>query len=276
MPELPEVETVRRGVERWLRGRAVTAVTLRRHDLRWPIPVARVRALRHRTCTAVDRRSKYLLLRFDGLHQPVAVVHLGMSGRLFVDSAEVEPEYELHEHWRMAFDERRLRFVDARRFGALDVVPAAELPRHKLLAELGPEPLGDDFDGELLFRRSRRRKAPIKTFLMDAHNVVGVGNIYACEVCHRAAVRPRRAIGSLTRESCDRLADAIRSVLREAIEQGGTTLRDYISADRDTGYFQQSLKVYGRGGQPCHDCGAQIKRIVTSGRSTYYCPRCQT
>jgi formamidopyrimidine-DNA glycosylase len=266
---------VRRGLARLLPGSRLDAVELRRGDLRWPIPIAAVRALRGRRLIGVGRRSKYLLLRFDGPRAPVAIVHLGMSGRLFVSEAHPPPPFERHEHWRIAFGARCLRYVDARRFGSLDVVAQRELGGHRLLSALGPEPLEAGFDGARLFARSRGRKVATKTFLMDARNVVGVGNIYACEACHRAGVRPRRAIGALSRAQCERLAAAVRGVLREAIAQGGTTLRDYVGAERETGYFQRSLRVYGRGGEPCRACGAAIKRVVSSGRATYYCARCQ-
>lgn len=275
MPELPEVETVRRGLARLLPGSRFDAIELRRGDLRWPIPIAAVHGLRGRTLVDVGRRSKYLLLRFDGPEAPVAIVHLGMSGRLFVSAANPPPPFERHEHWRIAFGDRCLRYVDARRFGSLDVVAQDALPGHRLLAALGPEPLEPGFDGAQLFARSRRRKVATKAFLMDSHNVVGVGNIYACEACFRAGVRPRRAIGALRRADCERLAAAVCGVLQDAIAQGGTTLRDYIGVDRETGWFQQSLQVYGREGEPCRACGAAIKRVVSGGRSTFYCARCQ-
>ncbi len=276
MPELPEVETVRRGAEACLVGRRLEKVTLKRPDLRWPIPIQAVHKLKGRTCTAIDRRAKYLLMHMDGPGEPVALVHLGMSGRLFVDIASDEPEYRLHEHWRMRFSgDHVLRFVDPRRFGSLDVTPRAELATHPLLADLGPEPLGDGFDGKALFAMSRKRKVATKVFLMDAKNVVGVGNIYASEACFRAGVRPRRQAGSLTRAECQRIADAVRAVLSDAIEAGGTTLRDYVGVGEDTGYFQRELAVYGRDGEPCRSCESPIKLIVTGQRSTYYCPRCQ-
>ncbi|MCA8944414.1 MAG: bifunctional DNA-formamidopyrimidine glycosylase/DNA-(apurinic or apyrimidinic site) lyase [Planctomycetes bacterium] len=278
MPELPEVETVRRGAERCLTGQRLDEAELRRPDLRWPIPTDAVLGLRGRRLTAVDRRAKYLLLRFDGRDRPVAIVHLGMSGRLFVDELAPRarpPEWRKHEHWRMQFGRRLLRFVDPRRFGALDVAPEFDLETHPLLVHLGPEPLGGTFDGDALFRTTRKRKTSIKTLIMDARHVVGVGNIYASEACFLAGVRPRRRASTLTRDDCTRLADAIRSVLTAAIEAGGTTLRDYVGVDEETGYFQRELAVYDRAGAPCVRCDTPIKHVVSGQRSTYYCPTCQ-
>jgi formamidopyrimidine-DNA glycosylase len=281
MPELPEVETVRRGVARFVPGHRLDAVELRRHDLRFPIPVRAVRRLRGRSCTAVERRAKYLLLRFDGPRDPVAIVHLGMTGRLFVDALDAagrrgsEPAWIPHEHWRMRFGSHLLRFVDVRRFGVLDVAPADRLCRHRLLAPLGPEPLSDEFDGAALFRRSRRRKVAVKALLMDARTVVGVGNIYASEACFHAGIRPRRAAGRLTRAECERLVTAVRSVLTAALDAGGTTIRDYRGVDREAGFFKRQLMVYEREGRPCRRCATPVRRVVLAGRSTYYCPRCQ-
>jgi formamidopyrimidine-DNA glycosylase len=275
MPELPEVETVRRGLAPLIEGRRVDRVELFRGDLRWPIPVAAVRALRGRTCTGVERRSKYLLLRFDGPGTPVALVHLGMSGRLFLDPGRDDPPRRDHEHWRMRFGDRLLRYVDPRRFGMLDVTGAAGLPAHPLLAVLGPEPLGPDFGADALFARSRGRKVATKVFLMDASVVVGVGNIYASEACFRAGIRPGRAAGRLGRADCGRLVDAVRAVLGAAIEAGGTTLRDYVGVAEETGYFQRELAVYGRDGAPCPACGTAIRRRILAQRSTFFCPVCQ-
>ena len=300
MPELPEVETVRRGVDRHLPGRRLDAVELRRADLRWPIPVDDVRALVGRRCVSTDRRSKYLLLRFDGPGAPVALIHLGMSGRLFLDvwsegrwhaespawpavaaeplsvaTADDDPDWQLHEHWRMRFGDRLLRYVDARRFGMLDTTTETGLAIHPLLADLGPEPFDPAFDGAWLHARSRGRKVATKVFVMTAAVVVGVGNIYASEACFRAGVRPGRAAGRLTRRECDALVAAIRDVLAAAIEAGGTTLRDYIGVDQGAGYFQRELFVYGRDGQPCKRCATPIRRRVLGQRSTFWCSNCQ-
>lgn len=276
MPELPEVETVRTGLAQRLPGRTLRAVALRRRDLRWPIPVRRVRDLEGRRVEAVQRRSKYLQVFFSGPGEPVALIHLGMSGRLFLEAAAPAPAWRTHEHWRMDFGDCLLRYVDARRFGALDVTAAARLERHKLIAALGPEPLDEGFDGDALHRRTRRRRVATKTYLMNAREVVGIGNIYASEACFRAGIRPGRGIHRTTRAECHRLVAAVREVLAAAIEQGGTTLRDYADVDERSGWFQLSLSVYGRAGQPCPTCRTPVKRTVQAGRATYYCPRCQT
>jgi formamidopyrimidine-DNA glycosylase len=275
MPELPEVETVRRGMQRLLPGHRLRKVTLRRKDLRWPIPLQACRSLEARRCTETFRRSKYIGMQFDGPGHPVALIHLGMSGRLWIDRFTTAPEWRDHEHWRMDFGELLLRYVDPRRFGMLDVVGANELQGHKLIRNLGPEPLSADFDGEFLFQRSRKRSVATKTFLMDAKNVVGIGNIYASEACYRAGVRPRTAVGRLTRCQCADLVGAAKSILELALAAGGTTIRDYVGVAEDTGYFQRELMVYDRAGEPCRRCGARIKRTVDGGRSTYYCPGCQ-
>jgi len=278
VPELPEVETVRTGAEPLLRGRRLAGVELRRGDLRWPIPVDAVRGLVGRRCLTIARRSKYLLLCFDGERAPVALVHLGMTGRFLVEPttrARRRPEYRLHEHWRMDFGDRLVRFVDPRRFGALDVVDAADLPTHTLLAALGQEPLENAFDGPFLHRVSRRRRTAVKSLLMDARVLVGVGNIYASEACWRAGVRPRRAAGSLTRRECDDLADAVRTVLTAAIAAGGTSFRDYVGVGEEAGYFARELAVYERAGEPCRRCDGVVRRTVDGARSTYWCAGCQ-
>lgn len=278
MPELPEVETVRRGADTHLRGRRLEAVELRRHDLRWPIPVAAVHDLCGRTCLAVSRRAKYLLLAMDGPQQPVALIHLGMTGRLLVEvraNADPDPPWRQHEHWRFHFRDRCVRFVDPRRFGALDVCPAASLADHALLRRLGREPLQPDFDAGFLHSLTRGRKSSIKQVLMDAHLLVGVGNIYASEACHRARVRPRRAAGSLSRTECAELVAAIRAVLEAAIAAGGTSFRDYVGVTEDAGYFARELQVYDRAGQPCRRCGTTVRRTVDGQRSTFWCAGCQ-
>lgn len=278
VPELPEVETVRRGAEPHLRKRRLAGVQLARADLRWPMPERALQDLVGRRCTAVARRSKYLLLHFDGPSKPAALVHLGMTGRLLVEPIRrgaPRPEWRRHEHWRMDFGDRLVRFLDPRRFGALDVAADAELSTHRLLRDLGQEPLTDGFDGAFLFRHSRRRKAAIKAVLMDAHVLVGVGNIYASEACWRARVRPRRAARSLTQGECDALATAVREVLQAAIEAGGTSFRDYVGVDEDAGFFARELAVYERAGEPCPRCGASVRRTTDGGRSTYWCAGCQ-
>lgn len=278
MPELPEVETVRSGAEPLLRGRRLAAVELRRDDLRWPIPVREVHALAGRRCRGIERRSKYLLVRFDGDGEPVALVHLGMSGRLLVEPTTARaprPEWRRHEHWRWDFGDRLVRFVDPRRFGALDVTSAAALAAHPLLAALGQEPLQPGFDGTFLHRVTRGRRTATKSLLMDARVLVGVGNIYASEACWRAGVRPRRAAGSLSRRECDALAAAVQEVLQSAIAAGGTSFRDYVGVGEDAGFFARELAVYERGGEPCPRCGAPVRRSRDGARSTYWCAGCQ-
>jgi len=277
MPELPEVETVRSGLLAALAGRRVQRVELYRPDLRWPIPTARVRGLAGRRLTGIARRSKYLILEFGGPSPPCALVHLGMSGRLFVTPlrGRAAPDRQQHEHWRLFFADRVLRYVDPRRFGVLDVVPKDRVSAHRLLAGLGREPLDDTFDGAWLFAATRLRTAPIKSFLMDGRRLVGVGNIYASEALFRAGIRPTRAAGRLTRAECDRLATAIQDTLRDALAAGGTTLRDYRRADEDLGSFQLDLGVYGRAREACRRCGTPVKRIVQLGRATFFCPGCQ-
>lgn len=278
MPELPEVETVRAGSEPHLRGRRLSALELRRDDLRWPLPKQALHGLVGRRCTAVGRRSKYLLLYFDGLGAPVALVHLGMTGRFLVEvrrrGAEA-PAYRKHEHWRMDFGDRLVRFIDPRRFGALDVVAAHAMTLHPRLARLGQEPLEPGFHGAFLHRVTRRRTASVKALLMDATVLVGVGNIYASEACWRARVRPRRAARSLTRAQCDALARAVREVLTAAIAAGGTSFRDYVGVAEDAGFFARELAVYERAGEPCRRCGATVRRSTDGGRSTYWCAGCQ-
>ena len=278
MPELPEVETVRRGAEPLLVGRRLGSIELRRADLRWPVPVAAVRALAGRRLLAIERRSKYLLLRFDGAGHPVALVHLGMTGRFLVERRTprtLRPEWRTHEHWRMDFGDRLIRFVDPRRFGVLDACSADGLAAHRLLSRLGQEPLAAAFTGEFLHRISRGKKASVKAMLMDAHLLVGVGNIYASEACWRARVRPRRAAGSLRTAECAALAKAVRRVLEAAIAAGGTSFRDYRGVAEEEGWFLRELAVYEREGAPCRRCGALVRRTVDAGRSTYWCAGCQ-
>ena len=272
MPELPEVETVRAGLAS-LVGARLRAVQLFREDLRWPIPVAAVRDLVSRRLSSVRRRAKYLLLAFERDPEPVALVHLGMSGRLFF-GVNSDPRIA-HEHWRMDFGGRALRFVDPRRFGMLDVVPSALLHEHGLLANLGPEPLEAGFDASYVHARTRKRKVATKSWVMDNHEVVGVGNIYANEALFRAGIKPQRRVASLSRADAARLVSAIRTVLAEAIEKGGTTIRDYIGAEQREGYFQHELQVYGRANAPCRACGTAILLLAKSARATYFCPHCQ-
>jgi len=269
MPELPEVETTRRGLAPHLEGRRVTSVTLRRADLRWPIAPEVADLLPGQRIEAVRRRAKYLLL---DTHAGSALLHLGMTGSLRVLAADTP--VKLHDHVDVALDSGQvMRFNDPRRFGCLLWQPAGEI--HPLLEALGPEPLSPEFDGEYLFARSRGRTAPVKSFLMDQRIVVGVGNIYAAESLFRAGISPLRAAGKVARERYQSLALAVKEILDYAITRGGTTLRDFISPDGAPGYFEQELAAYGRGGQPCPRCGRPLKQRSIGQRASVWCGHCQ-
>jgi len=269
MPELPEVETTRLGLLPHLQGRRITAVTLHRPDLRWPIPPAVAALLQGQRIETVRRRAKYLLLDTAA---GSALLHLGMSGSLRVLDAAAP--LKLHDHVEMALDSGRvLRFNDPRRFGCL--LWQASGQEHPLLQGLGPEPLSPGFDGDYLFARSRGRKAPVKSFLMDQRTVVGVGNIYAAESLYRAGIAPLRAAGRVSRERYQALALSIKDILAHAITRGGTTLRDFISPDGAPGYFEQELSAYGRGGQPCPGCGRKLRQASIGQRTSVWCSHCQ-
>lgn len=271
MPELPEVETTRRGISRLISGKQIAEVKIHDARLRWPVPGRQLQQqLPGGSFKDVQRRAKYLLL--DTGHGHV-IIHLGMSGSLRVLDAGTP--LEKHDHVEICFTNRQtLRLRDPRRFGA--VLWTTDDPnRHALIASLGPEPLSDDFSAEHLFNTTRKRRVAIKNLIMDPRQVVGVGNIYACESLFRAGIRPGRAAGRLSRKDCSRLVSEIRQVLSDAIQAGGTTLRDFSNTDGQPGYFSQSLFVYGRESEPCLQCSTAIKRRVISQRSTFYCPVCQ-
>lgn len=271
MPELPEVETIRRGIEPHVIGRRVSGVVVRERRLRWPVPADIESRLLGRRIEAATRRAKYLVLHLDNGDR--LLIHMGMSGRLWVLDAQ-EPLVK-HDHLDIVLDSGRLlRFHDPRRFGAVLPWPAREAG-HALLRDLGPEPFDSMFDGAYLYALSRGRRGAVKNFVMDGHVVVGAGNIYAAEALFRARVRPSRAAGRVTRAEYAELAARIREVLTEAIEQGGTTLRDFAGANGEAGYFQQDLYVYGREGDPCRTCATTIRRKVIGQRSSFFCPRCQ-
>ena len=271
MPELPEVETTRRGIGPQVVGHTVVGLTVRESRLRWPVPTNLVRVLSGQTITHVGRRGKYLLLGFDA---GTLILHLGMSGSLRVLAGSTAPER--HDHVDLALDDGRcLRFRDPRRFGSLHWVRGDPL-QHPLLAPLGPEPLGAAFNGEWLYRRSRERRVAVKPFLMDSRVVVGVGNIYASESLFLAGIRPARQAGRISQSRYDRLAQAVKQVLLEAIAQGGTTLRDFVNGEGNPGYFRQHLRVYGQHDRPCTVCGHLLRYRVIGQRSTYFCPKCQT
>ncbi|MEO5596541.1 MAG: bifunctional DNA-formamidopyrimidine glycosylase/DNA-(apurinic or apyrimidinic site) lyase [Lysobacteraceae bacterium] len=269
MPELPEVETTRRGLAPHLIGRHITGAVLRRPDLRWPIATEIRDELPGQRVEAVIRRAKYLLLE---VQTGSALLHLGMSGSLRVvpSSTPIGP----HDHVDLALDSGKvLRFSDPRRFGSLLWQPHGLV--HPLLARLGPEPLGDEFDGDYLWRRSRGRSAAVKSLLMDQTVVVGVGNIYAAEALFAAGIAPRTAAGRISLRRYQALADAVRRILSYAIERGGTTLRDFISPDGAPGYFEQELLVYGREGEHCKVCATLLRQAQIGQRASVWCPRCQ-
>jgi formamidopyrimidine-DNA glycosylase len=300
MPELPEVETTRRGLAPHLEGRRIASVTLRRPDLRWPIPREISDLLPTSTITSVRRRAKYLLMDTE---IGTAIWHLGMSGSMRV--LPVDTPLRAHDHVDMLIEgdtptptlprvrgreksaaraldastgARVLRFNDPRRFGCLLWQPPGET--HELLRELGPEPLSDGFDGaafngDYLFERSRGRNVAVKAFLMDQKIVVGVGNIYVAEALFAAGVSPMRAAGKVSRERYADIAREVRAILDYAIRRGGTTLRDFISPDGAPGYFEQELSVYGRGGEPCPRCGRALKQSMLAQRATTWCGHCQ-
>lgn len=269
MPELPEVETTRRGIAPYVEGHRVTGVVLRRPDLRWPIPPEISSLLPGQVIDAVERRAKYLLLQ-TGVG--TALLHLGMSGMLRVLPATTP--IGKHDHVDIAFDSGQvLRFTDPRRFGALLWQMPGET--HELLEGIGPEPLTDAFDGDLLWRMSRGRSASVKTFLMDNAIVVGVGNIYASEALFAAGIDPRRAAGKVSRVRYVKLAGEVKRILAHAIMRGGTTLRDFLAPDGAPGYFYQELFTYGRAGEACKVCGTPIRVVTLGQRASFYCPSCQ-
>jgi formamidopyrimidine-DNA glycosylase len=270
MPELPEVETTRRGIAPFLEGRRISRVTVRERRLRWPIPPGIERRLAGAEIREVGRRAKYLLLRAS---TGTALVHLGMSGSLRILPRETP--VKTHDHFDIEVDSGQcLRFNDPRRFGSL--LWTEENPElHPLLSGLGPEPFSAEFTGGYLRRRGRGRRVGIKHLIMDAHVVVGVGNIYASEALFRAGINPKRAAGRLSAAVSDQLVVSIREVLDDALRFGGTTLRDYYGGNGEPGYFARELRVYEKTGDPCTRCGAPIRHFTQGQRSTYYCPRCQ-
>jgi len=283
MPELPEVETVIRGLRPHLEGQRLTRVEQRRAKLRFPLPVNFAARLEGRRVTHLARRAKYILIHLDD--RQVLLCHLGMSGRMTVISPTAGTAREaLDPHDHIVFTTERgdeIRFNDARRFGVMDLIEAEHLDRHRLLANLGPEPLGNEFSGPVLARRLAGKRAPIKAALLDQRVVAGLGNIYVSESLFFAGISPRRAALSVQGGRAERLAAAIREVLGRAIEAGGSSLRDYVQASGELGYFQHEWAVYGREGQACPGCicglkgAGGIRRIVQSNRATYYCGRRQ-
>lgn len=269
MPELPEVETTRRGLTPHTVNRKISAVTVREGRLRWPVPTDLGSLLVGQKLLGLSRRGKYLLFEFAG---GTLLTHLGMSGSLRMVPTGTPPA--LHDHVDISFGQQTLRYHDPRRFGCL-LWHSGEISEHSLLMHLGPEPLTDDFNGELLFHKSRKRTQSVKALIMDSKLVVGVGNIYANEALFLTGIKPIRRSGSLTRKDCESLAAQIKFVLARSITQGGTTLRDFVGGDGKPGYFKQQLLVYGRGGEPCNSCQKPLKEVRLAQRSTVYCTRCQ-
>lgn len=271
MPELPEVETTRRGIEPLVSGARVERIVVRERRLRWPIPGEVERELTGARMLGVGRRAKYLLLESE---RGTAIAHLGMSGSFSVVAAATGPG--VHDHYDVVLDSgKALRFTDPRKFGSL-LWGGRDPLRHKLLADLGPEPFSAGFDGAWLKERSLGRRVAVKSFLMMPAVVAGMGNIYASESLYRAGIHPLRAAGRIALRRYGVLARTIREVLGEAIEAGGTTLRDFADARGRPGYFAQRLDVYGRAGRDCHRCGSEIRRCIVCQRATYYCVCCQT
>jgi formamidopyrimidine-DNA glycosylase len=269
MPELPEVETSRRGISPYVTGNRIDEIVIRERRLRWPVAPEVDERLQGTVIESVGRRAKYLLLNTGS---GSAIIHLGMSGSVFI--VEHGTPAGVHDHFDIGLSSgKALRFRDPRRFGSLHW--ADDPLRHWLLRDLGPEPLSDEFSGEYLWARSRGRRVAVKQFIMNAAIVVGVGNIYASESLFLAGINPRRAAGRIARHRYDALADSVKSVLSKAIKAGGTTLRDFYGGDGEAGYFQQELTVYGREDEPCLTCKQPISAIVQGQRSTYYCKNCQ-
>lgn len=282
MPELPEVETVRRGLEPVMVGRMIARAEVNRPDLRWPLPERMADRLTGARVEALRRRSKYILA--DLSSGETLLIHLGMSGRILISGVTVgafhheHPAPQKHDHVVLHLEGgARVTFNDARRFGAMDLMPTGAVEAHALLARLGPEPLGNLFDDRYLVAAFAGRNTPVKSALLDQHLVAGLGNIYVCETLYRARLSPLQRAGSIAPSAVGGLVPIIRAVLDEAIEAGGSSLRDYRQAGGELGYFQHRFQVYDRAGEACvtPGCGGIIARVVQSGRSSFYCPVCQ-
>ncbi|KMW59019.1 Formamidopyrimidine-DNA glycosylase [Candidatus Rhodobacter oscarellae] len=282
MPELPEVETVRCGLLPAMEGAVIARAQVNRPDLRWPFPEHMAERLTGQRVNALRRRSKYILA--DLASDETLIIHLGMSGRMLISGDPLgqfhhdHPAPEKHDHVVLDMENgARVTFNDARRFGAMDLTPTKAVEQHWLIRDLGPEPLGNDFHEDYLKERLNGRNTPMKSALLDQKIIAGLGNIYVCEALFRAGVSPKRKAGKLSAARVGALVPVIRQVLRDAIEAGGSSLKDYRQAHGELGYFQHSFDVYDREGEACKspDCDATIKRIVQSGRSSFYCPKCQ-
>ncbi len=285
MPELPEVETVRRGLAPHLEGARLARVIQNRPDLRFPLPERFVARLEGATVEALERRAKYMLARLDT--GETLVIHLGMTGRFMVDGPDPSKPGKFHreagedpKHTHVVFETEggaRLAFNDARRFGFMDLIPTAGLAAHPWFVGMGPEPLGNAFNDTVLAKAFADRKQNVKVTLLDQKVVAGLGNIYVCEALHRSHIHPERAAGSIKPKELTTLVAAIRAVLEDAIRAGGSTLRDYRHTDGELGYFQHDFRVYDREGDPCPsaDCPGALRRVVQGGRTTFFCPVCQ-
>ena len=277
MPELPEVETIRRGLKIALEGKRIARVEVRRRDLRIPVPDNFELAIVGRRVDSLGRRGKYLLLNLD--NGRVLIIHLGMSGRMLIEpSAKRSNVAALHEHVVFELEDgTRIRFSDPRRFGLMALGEQATLDKHPFFLDMGPEPLSESFNADSLHAALKMKRTPIKAALLDQHVVAGLGNIYVCEALYRAGISPRRLAMTVSKPRIVKLVDAIRMVLLEAIEAGGSTLKDYARADGELGYFQHRFAVYDRAGEPCPtcDCKSGVAHIVQSNRSTFYCAKRQ-
>jgi formamidopyrimidine-DNA glycosylase len=274
MPELPEVETVRRGLALKMTGRRIVHAELRRQDLRRPFPPMLARRLTGAAIGGLGRRGKYILIELDD--DGTLLLHLGMSGRITAGNGDTP--HALHDHVILTLDDGTVvRFNDARRFGLIDYMRRGDEGAHPLLADMGPEPLGADFDGDYLAKKLAGKMTPLKAALLDQKVVAGLGNIYVCEALYRAGLSPRRLAATVTGARAKKLAAAIKATLTDAIEAGGSSLRDYVQADGELGYFQHHWAVYGREGEPCPGCTCAegVHRIVQSGRSTFFCAKKQ-
>ena len=270
MPELPEVETSCRGIAPHIEGETISSIIIRNRKLRWPVSMDVDEQLPGAKVTSVERRAKYLLINTSN---GTAIMHLGMSGSVYI--VDVGTAAGVHDHVDIEFScGKALRLTDPRRFGSLHW--SDDPLQHELIRKLGPEPLGDEFDGQYLWSKSRGRKVAVKQFIMNAHIVVGVGNIYASESLFIAGIHPKRAAGRIALPRYETLANAIKGVLERAIKAGGTTLRDFYGSDGQAGYFSQQLEVYDREDEECRICATPIRSIVQGQRSTYYCKVCQS
>jgi formamidopyrimidine-DNA glycosylase len=269
MPELPEVETVVRGLQPLLLGQRLIRVIARRPDLRWPLPPDLGQRLTGATVTGLSRRAKYGLMATD--RGDTLIFHLGMSGKFH----QIAGEPGTHDHVLFVLAGGTLAYNDHRRFGSMHLAPTADVHAHPLIAPIGPEPLSDAFSGAWLQARASGRLTSIKALLLDQHTVAGIGNIYACEALFEAGINPARMAGAIAPKRLERLVEVIKATLDRAIAAGGSTLRDHAQVSGDLGYFQHSFRVYGRAGEPCPGCGAPVRRRVQQGRSTFHCATCQ-